>query len=114
MKKMLVPFFAIVMLGSLLVVGGCSSTQGADTHAKVDGMMCPKCETVWTVSRTPSGPRDVTALRKKPEMTCESCDATAKAVLLEDGSKQLHDCPTCKVTPVMISNHFEKGHKHPR
>lgn len=100
----------IVLAGGLaaaaLFATGCTSTGKAatagETHAYADGMMCPKCETVWMADVTRQGTK-VKQLRHSREMTCPDCDAMAQSQLLEDGKVQLHACPTCKVTPKPIT-----------
>jgi len=103
---------SIVVVGGLvtgaLFLAGCASPSKAgadtDTHAYVDGMMCPTCETVWVTERKSHGPRNITRLSHSRAMTCPDCDAMAKSQLLEDGKVQLHDCPTCKVTPKPVKS----------
>jgi len=103
------PFLGIVLTGGLLagllVAAGCASTEPTadkQTHAYTEGMMCPNCETVWVTNRRSLGARDVTRLSYSRQMTCPDCDAMAQSQLLADGKVQLHDCPTCKVTPKPI------------
>jgi hypothetical protein len=96
-------FLAVV----LVFVTGCASTgrvASADeqTHAYTQGMVCPKCETVWVTQRKGHGPRSVTRLSHARATACPECDAMAQSRLLEDGSTLLHRCPTCKVTPQPI------------
>lgn len=113
---------SIVLVGGLvtgaLFLTGCASsgkaTADTDTHAYMDGMMCPKCETVWVTERKSHGPRNVTRLSHSREMTCPDCDAMARSQLMEDGKVQLHDCPTCKVTPKPVKPAEHPKHFHPK
>lgn len=94
-------------LAAAMFVAGCVSSRriaAADeqTHAYIEGMMCPKCETVWVTERERRGPRNVTRLIYSREMTCPDCDAMAQSRLLEDGSVMLHECRTCKITPLPV------------
>lgn len=107
MKKLL----GLVLVGGLgagtLLAAGCASDgqtakANTETHAYASGMMCPSCETVWVSERQSHGPRHINRLHSKREMTCPTCDETARRVLLEDGQVQLHECPECKVTPTVI------------
>ena len=91
----------------LLLVAGCSSAGGArqsGDHGAMQGMMCPKCQTVWVAGPATSGPRHVTTLSRSPQTTCPDCDAAARSHLM-DGQTTLHECPTCKVVPVQIRTH---------
>lgn len=107
----------IVGLGAgLLFATGCASSGQAATdkqeaHPYVSGMMCPQCETVWVAERKARGPRQVTRLFSTREMTCPTCEETAQSVLLDNGQVQLHDCPTCKVTPTLV-NPYKASPKH--
>ncbi|GAB4109045.1 MAG: hypothetical protein Kow00105_17350 [Phycisphaeraceae bacterium] len=67
----------------------------------MNGMMCPKCESVWVAQKKGSYTK-VTRLSYNKEMTCPDCDTMAESVLLEDGKTQLHNCPTCQTTPQPI------------
>ncbi len=90
------------LLAGALLVAGCASTDSSSTaskemHSNMQGMMCPKCETVWIRDRSQPGSK-ITSLRHKTQMTCPDCDAMAKSQLMEDGKVMLHECPTCKVS----------------
>ena len=95
---------SVVML-SLLSAGaiGCASSyDGAPASAAAsDGMMCPKCETVW-VARVVGQGTKVQRLVSERNMTCPDCDQMAKSQLTGDGKVMLHECPTCKVTPQRV------------
>ena len=85
---------------------GCASKDGHEDHhgssaASGGGMMCPTCKTVWTFDTTGQGTR-MQRLEAKPGMTCPTCDAMA-ASYMKDGQKVLHDCETCKVTPIALT-----------
>lgn len=118
MKRLL----GIVVVGGLamgaLFLSGCASSSkaatDADTHAYMDGMMCPKCETVWVAERKTTGPRQINRLSHSREMTCPDCDAMARSQLQDDGKVQLHECPTCKVTPKPIKPTEHPKHFHPK
>ena len=98
--------FSTVLVASLafgmLFAAGCqSASSGNSTHKYERGMMCPGCETVWVLES--SGPAGrVNSFRSSRKMTCATCDKTAQAVLVEGGQVQLHNCPQCKVTPVLL------------
>lgn len=101
--------FALVAgLAAAMFVAGCATSRriaAADeqTHAYIEGMMCPKCETVWVTERKRRGyRRTVTRLSYSREMTCRDCDVMAQSQLLEDGKVMLHECPTCKITPLPV------------
>lgn len=110
--------FATVLASSLglglLFAGGCSSTgqsasSDSQAHKDVQGMMCPGCETVWV--RDSKAPSKYNRMTSSKKMTCETCDKTAQAVLVEGGKVQLHNCPDCKVTPVLVDKERPK-HDH--
>lgn len=99
------------LLGLVLAGTGCESDGGhaKGTHTMPDGtvmagtsheLMCPKCETVWTSTLTDQGMKSQ-RLVSKSGMTCPTCDNMA-AAYMKDGEKVLHDCPECKVTPVVL------------
>lgn len=96
--------FALVAgLAVTVFVTGCDSsrriaTADEQTHAYTEGMMCPKCETVWVRERKRSGPRKVIRFSHSREMSCPDCDVMAQSQLREGGKVMLHECPTCKVT----------------
>lgn len=105
------------LVGTMLFLAGCASTgsaaTAADGHAYAEGMMCPKCETVWVAEVTRQGTK-VEHLRHRREMVCPDCDAMAQSQLLEDGKVMLHDCPSCKVTPVPLTAVERRTYRHPR
>lgn len=94
---------AVVVLG--LFAAGCQSNGSGNALASGEqtgsGMYCPKCETVWI--RQPSRTGRVNLWRSEARMTCPDCDAMAKSRLMSDGTVMLHECPTCKVTPKVLS-----------
>lgn len=107
------------LLAGVLLVAGCTSTGGTttqsqQTHSAMQGMMCPKCETVWLYDRAAQPPRYVTTLTQSQVMMCPDCDAMAKSQLLGDGKVMLHECPTCKVTPVAVEPHEHPDTNAPR
>lgn len=89
-----------------LTVGGCARTSrsGGARHADVPGMVCPKCETVWTGPQLTGQGTKVQAYKWGREAVCPDCDAMAKSYF-ENGEKALHDCPTCKVRPQLAEPH---------
>lgn len=99
-------------LSLAVVLSGCATSN--ETADATDHMiMCPKCETVWRIERKGHGSK-VRVTHFSRDMTCETCDKTAKAYF-EDGKLTLHNCPTCKVTPKVLKprrpiSHL--GHKH--
>jgi Zn-finger nucleic acid-binding protein len=103
------PLKSVIVIGGLLLtllvfLPGCSSSQKsgtAEADTGMNGMMCPKCETVWVAEKKGSYSK-VSRLAYRREMVCPDCNAMAESVLLEDGKVQLHDCPDCKVTPKPI------------
>ena len=105
-------------LGFLAVAAlavGCSSNGdgGGDGgrrggHAS-HGMMCPKCETVWTAESTSTGTK-VQKLSTGKGMTCPDCDAMARSQLTADGKVMLHECDMCKVTPQALHSHPAPSH----
>lgn len=114
------PFNSVIVIGGLLttlvLLAGCSSSQKtgtAKTDTGMNGMMCPKCETVW-VSEKKGSYSKVSRLAYNREMTCPDCDAMAESQLLEDGKVQLHDCPSCKVTPKPIKPFERSRHYIPK
>ena len=116
--------FALVAgLAVTVFVTGCSPTKNVttvdeQTHAYTDSMMCPKCETVWARERDRHGAGQVTRISYSREMTCPDCDAMAQSQLLEDGKVMLHECPTCKVTPLPVKSketrHFANPAGNPK
>lgn len=118
MRRLLGIVLACGLVAGGLLLAGCASTgqaaADADTHAYMDGMMCPKCETVWVTERKTRGPRQINRLSYSRGMTCPECDAMARSQLLEDGKVQLHECPTCKVTPKPIKPAEHPKHFHPK
>ena len=107
----------IVLAGGLgagtLLASGCASdgpgqsaegdAETTETHDYMSGMMCPSCETTWvTESSSFQGPRNLRRFNSKRQMTCPTCETTARQVLLADGDVQMHECPTCKVTPTLL------------
>jgi Zn ribbon nucleic-acid-binding protein len=109
---------AIPVLG-LTLLGGCS-TGGTSGSARSDralahadhGVMCPKCETVWVRSPSRLNPKGITTYRSEKKMVCPDCDAMAARMLTEEGKVQLHECPTCKVTPRQVTQ--TEPHVHQR
>jgi hypothetical protein len=81
-------------------LGGCAASnhEGKARHADVAGMMCPKCETVWTGPRLTGQGTKMEAYHWGREAVCPDCNAMAESYF-KGGEKMLHDCPTCKVTP---------------
>ena len=95
----------IGILGLMLAAGGCASNGNGDSGAAAsagDGMMCPKCETVWVRNDKKMGPKYDRLTWAEKKMVCPDCDATAKAYF-ENGEKVLHNCPTCNVTPETLT-----------
>ena len=102
-----------------VLVAGCTSTKNSEvaeeqTMAYTEGMMCPKCETVWVTYRNRLEPHGITPLSYEHEMTCPDCDKMARSQLLDDGEVMLHECPTCKVTPTKIQSSERPKHYIPR
>ncbi len=100
-------FALVIGFSAVVFVPGCASigrvvTADEQTHVYMEGMMCPKCETVWVAECKRHGPRKVTRLSYSREMTCPDCDVMANSQLLKDGKVILHECPACKVTPKPI------------
>ena len=96
---MVIGGFAVVIF-----IFGCAPTgrvaaTDEQTHAYTEGMVCPKCETVWVTDRNRRGPRKITRLSYSREMTCPDCEKMARSQLLGDGEVILHECPTCKIAP---------------
>ena len=113
MRLLFVTVLAAGLGFGTLLLAGCNATGGSGsaggTHNVISGMMCPGCETVWVRdSKVPSKYNRMTSSKK---MTCETCDTTAQAVLAKDGKVQLHNCPSCKVTPVLV-DHDRPKHDH--
>ena len=86
----------------MAVASGCASTSKAPAAADASshGVMCPTCETVWTSAVTDQGLK-TQRLSTGRKMVCPECDETAQAYL-KDGKQVLHNCATCKVTPVEV------------
>jgi hypothetical protein len=84
------------------VAAGCASANAGRSAPVSAGMMCPKCETVW-VSQVVGQGTKVQRMVSEREMTCPECDAMAVSQLTGDGKVILHDCPTCKVTPLLVT-----------
>ena len=101
MSKM---FLAVLALVSTMGAAGCASNggKGGDEAKLANGMMCPKCETVWVSEQTHMGTK-VHMMQTKAKMICPDCDAMAKSQLTGDGKVKLHDCPSCKVTPQPVT-----------
>lgn len=104
-----------ILVASLFAVTfgltGCTSEGGhaEGTHTMPDGttmagtshaLMCAKCETMWVLATVGQGGRSERFASKR-EMTCPTCETMA-ASYMKDGDKVLHECPTCKVTPVVV------------
>ena len=91
-----------LVLGSAMFAAGCASTgdKGGSGGSAGGGMMCPTCKTVWTFDTVGQGSK-VQRLAAQPGMTCPDCDAMATAYM-KDGVKVLHNCETCKVTPMPL------------
>ena len=110
-------FLSAVLIAGLgagtLLMSGCKSGGGygdsGQTHKSISVMMCPGCETVWV--REPGARTKYSRISSARKMTCDSCDATAKSVLLEDGQVQLHNCPSCKVKPILVDNSPKHDHR---
>ena len=69
--------------------------------AVTGGMYCPKCEMVWVTRPVGQGTK-VARMQSERKMKCPTCDATAASYLTTDGKVMLHECPECKVTPVVV------------
>lgn len=93
------------LLGGVLLLAGCSSTTATGDHAdaQMRAMACPQCETVWVAQPSAEGPRHVTRLSRTGKMVCPGCEAMAKNQLTKDGMVMLHNCPTCKVVPDLLT-----------
>ena len=93
-------FGAILVAAATGLLGGCASSDhsGHARHASSQGMMCPKCETVWIGPEIKGQGTKVQAYQWGREAVCPDCDVMAQAYF-KDGEKVLHDCPTCKVKP---------------
>ena len=93
-----------------LFAAGCAS-HGNDGNVgpASHGVMCPKCETVWMSNVEGQGTK-MQRFSSVKGMTCPDCDAMAKAYT--DGDKTvLHDCPTCKVTPIEVTSAAPRTHE---
>lgn len=92
--------FALVAgLAAAMFVAGCASSRriaAADeqTHAYTEGMMCPKCETVWVTERKRRGPRNVTRLSYSREMTCPDCPESFLSIDNMPGTTLMGSSPT--------------------
>ena len=101
-----VPSFASLLAVGLVcaALSGCASKgmedEGSSHSMATGGMMCPTCKTVWTFDTVGQGTR-MQRLEAQPGMTCPTCDEMA-ASYVKDGEKVVHDCPTCKVTPMVL------------
>ena len=100
---------ALVLGGAAFaVLPGCGSTQTGDASAPTVAMdpdhavVCPTCETIWITQPGPRGPRQLSRMNTSAKMTCPTCEEMASSKLLSDGDVQMHDCPTCKVTPMVM------------
>lgn len=115
MRLLFVTVLAAGLGFGTLLMAGCNSTGGSGssggTHNAVSGMMCPGCETVWVKDRSYSNTHRINRLSSSKEMTCPTCDTTAKAVLSGDGTAKLHNCPECKVTPKLIEDRPRHDHR---
>ena len=90
----------VVAAAAVLFLGGCAANGGHRPHSYMQGMTCPKCETVWVAPKPgPGANPKIQAMQWGRETACPDCDAMAKAYF-KDGEPVLHECPTCKVTPL--------------
>ena len=116
MKKLLGILLTGGLLAGLSVTAGCASSRtdvaAEQSHAYTSGMMCPKCETVWVVQKKGQYAK-ASRLSHTQTMSCPDCDAMAESRLMDDGKTQLHDCPTCQVTPKPISTVEKPKHNKP-
>ncbi len=101
---------SVVTMG--VILAGCSTSKQMvdDTDHMI---MCPSCETVWGQELGRSGPRG-RRYHATSKMVCETCDKMAKSYF-EGDQRVLHDCPTCKVAPKVLTKRqpiSHKGHKH--
>ena len=95
------------------VLTGCTSTARPTNDAQAStAMMCPKCETVWVRHVTGQGTKTQSFSSDK-KMICPDCDNTARAYL-EGDKAVLHNCPTCKVTPQVVTPTEASHPKGPR
>lgn len=90
-----------VLTGVLAV--GCASGSNRGLSDAQHAVECPKCETKWVTQSTPQGNK-VTLTKRTGKMVCPECDAMAQSVLLGDDKVQLHNCPTCLVTPTLTGD----------
>ena len=102
---------AIVSAALGLFAAACASHEkGGNVGPESHGVMCPKCETVWMSNVEGQGTK-MQRFSSAKGMTCPDCDAMAKSYM--DGGKMvLHDCPTCKVTPIEVTNPAAATHPH--
>ena len=93
---------------AFVTLPGCSSTNDSGSMAETEVMVpdhavvCPTCETVWTTQPGRKGPRQLSRMNTSKKMTCPTCEEMAAGQLLSDGDVQMHDCPSCKVTPMVM------------
>ncbi len=93
---------------AFVVLPGCSSTNDSGSMAETEVMVpdhafvCPTCETVWTTTPGRKGPRQLSRMNTFKKMTCPTCEEMASEQLLSDGDVQMHNCPSCKVTPMVM------------
>lgn len=98
------PALPVAALAGLALVAGCASngTKPTTTPLAVSGgMYCPKCEMVWVTRPVGQGTK-VARLQSERKMKCPTCDTTAASYLTSEGKVMLHECPECKVTPVLV------------
>jgi hypothetical protein len=100
-------FFLAIVCAAL---SGCASTgeKGGSGSAASGGMMCPTCKTVWLFETVGQGTK-MQRLATSPEMTCPTCDAMA-AAYMKDGEKVVHNCETCKITPMALKPMAPSAH----
>jgi Zn finger protein HypA/HybF involved in hydrogenase expression len=101
---------SVVTMG--LVLTGCA-TSGQMADETDHMIMCPGCETVWGRELSRQGARG-RRYHVTREMACETCDKMAKSYY-EGDQLVLHDCPTCKVKPQVLTERRSTshlGHKH--
>ena len=101
-------------LAATLALTGCASDQQAASTGATDAnaeaslsagddhaLMCPSCETVWTLDRAGRNPR-IRRWVSRREMSCPTCDNMA-AAYMDEGEKVLHECSECRVTPTIVT-----------
>jgi len=104
---------ASFVLGAGILTGCASQTQPATASDTPRAMMCPKCETVWVAKTTGQGTK-VQQFTSEKKMVCPECDQMAQSYLQQDGQRVLHNCPTCQVTPTVVTPLQPSHPKGPR